>query len=498
MAVGHGAFPHTHIAHCKRAKTAIAASSASQSITRFFQATPPQNKDQCKDKCIVGKLWEDPVTPQALCDGIAPFDLVKDLPDYIRAQFQVVVGDVWQGAFLDIAQVVWWELEKIAAKVNMSRKDETCRVVLRSQECGAQSRMQTVKVPLQCRSCLGDVLRWKSCQECAAIAKVARSHASVNSKVFIARIITHHLKVADPKHIPFLNAVKHSGVASTPYWRDEGFALIKKEAGAKQDFLEFKQEEDAILPADLTKDWKSFLLNVRICILQNKGDVRNKVLTAAFNSFIQSAMLDMGANPQKRKGLRHKPAFKSYCIATSILSSKSARFDRINLFDSAAPHPRNVQRAISELVRSAPSTMLDLSEEAIAQRAISIAQNRGLSVVSIAYDELVNLKAFIFNRRHGIVLGGDADKAVLDYEEDADLSSMATQLANKTKVFEVVPQSNTTTSSLSVRPGGGDSAVESLASLFSPQQSSFKAISKQVLTSKVPPHLLCVTPAHPP
>ena len=89
-----------------------------------------------------------------------------------------------------------------------------------------------------------------------------------------------------------------------------------------------------------------------------------------------------------------------------------------------------------------PKSYLDQTQNGIEQKILAGARTRWIEVCTMIMDELVNLKALIYNKRHNVVIGGSGDKAILDYDAEGNYADAVQpdDIANKSKVVQIRPR----------------------------------------------------------
>ena len=111
-----------------------------------------------------------------------------------------------------------------------------------------------------------------------------------------------------------------------------------------------------------------------------------------------------------------------------------------------------------------PQCNLDLSAESLNKRMETKVSSWVCKVYTAVVDEIVVLKALIFNKKHEIMVGASGKLAMLKYDATADVQELAKQVASKVECMGIIPQSSEPLSVVGMRPGNVD-AVEETALL---------------------------------
>ena len=85
---------------------------------------------------------------------------------------------------------------------------------------------------------------------------------------------------------------------------------------------------------------------------------------------------------------------------------------------------------------------LNTEAGAIQERFRLTCEAAKISVCTIAADELANLKGLVHNKRLGCVIGGSGEFSTVHFDETTDMSRVLGKIADKSKVYEIVPQEN--------------------------------------------------------
>lgn len=128
---------------------------------------------------------------------------------------------------------------------------------------------------------------------------------------------------------------------------------MKRECRVKQDFLEFERDDALVLGPDLPQDWNVFEECHNRDHPEHWWSSGTKTLTAAFNSPLSGLLAGVDDDPEKRKRLRYSDKFKAYCLCSNLLSAGRYLFQRANLLEDCAPHPRNIRTHVSKLLTTA-------------------------------------------------------------------------------------------------------------------------------------------------
>ena len=130
-------------------------------------------------------------------------------------------------------------------------------------------------------------LTFETCRRCLMVEEeFVVSMMSRIRKVMRAWILTQDVTVCNIGHLQYLTHIKSMNKSGNPYLDHDALVVLKAAARARENLLTFKRDEGAILGTEITKDHKEFLLMAKHCIMNNTGNIQNKILLSGFNAYL--------------------------------------------------------------------------------------------------------------------------------------------------------------------------------------------------------------------
>ena len=148
-------------------------------------------------------------------------------------------------------------------------------------------------------------------------------------------------------------------------------------------------------------------------ITTNAHGIADKAIKAGFSSWLN--MISLKSRGKDLRGLRHEPAWKNYTLCEHLIKPAAYEFTRANLVEGAAPTSRNMRKESARLQSSTSTSLLNDSDEAVAERVRTVGrilEERGVEACTILANELALIAALRFCGKYGVIVGAAGKKRI--------------------------------------------------------------------------------------